>query len=100
MEDEPHLDAETGEQLRATNILLQWVESWPIPGDREGRLEFASVGSGRLIALVNGIAVEGRWQKDAPDAPTRYLAADGLPLLLAPGPTWIQVISPSGTVTF
>jgi Protein of unknown function (DUF3048) N-terminal domain/Protein of unknown function (DUF3048) C-terminal domain/PEGA domain len=100
MDDEPHLDAETGEQLRATNVLLEWVDSWLIPGDREGRLEFASVGSGRVVLLVDGVAVEGRWQKDSHEAPTKYVTEDGRPLLLNPGPTWIEVIPAAGSVTF
>ena len=100
MDDEPHVDAETGEQLRATNVLLQWVDSWLIPGDREGRLEFASIGSGRLVALIDGVAIEGQWRKDSAEAPTQYLGADGAPLWLYPGATWIEIIPPGGSVTF
>ncbi len=100
MDETPHLDAETGEQLRASNVLLQWTESWLIPRDTEGRLQFAQVGGGRLVALVDGVAIEGHWQKDSYEAPTRYFAADGAVLTLNPGTTWIEVIPLTGDATF
>jgi len=99
MNDEAHLDSESGEQLRASNVLIQWVDSWLIPGDDAGRLEFGQVGSGRLLALMDGGSIEGRWEKRSATAPTRYFGADGTPLVLNPGPTWIEVMPASGNLS-
>jgi hypothetical protein len=98
MDGAPHTDALTGAQLRATNVLIQTVESWPVPNDHEGRLDFAQVGKGRIIALLDGIAVDGTWSKSSLTAPTEYRDAKGAPLRLNTGPTWVVVVPPEGSV--
>jgi hypothetical protein len=98
MDGAPHVDAGSGEQIRATNVLALSVESWLIEHDREGRLEFAQVGKGRLVALIDGVAVEGSWAKPAIGAPTEYRDASGAPLRLNTGPTWIQIVPIEGAV--
>ncbi len=98
MDGAPHVDAATGEQLRASNVLIQTVESWLIPHDREGRLDFAQVGKGRVIALLDGIAVDGTWSKGSLDSPTEYRDASGAPLRLNAGPTWVVVVPAEGSV--
>jgi hypothetical protein len=98
MEAAPHIDAVSGEQLRATNVLIQSVESWLIEHDREGRLEFAQVGTGGLTALVDGVAISGTWSKSSLNAPTEYRDGKGQPLRLNAGPTWIVVVPPEGEV--
>jgi hypothetical protein len=99
MDGAPHVDAGSGEQIRATNVLLLSMESWPIPYDREGRLEFAQVGSGQLVALMDGVAVEGTWTKATLDGITAYRDASGAALRLNAGPTWIQIVPLEGTVS-
>ena len=98
MDGAPHADAITGEQLRASNVLIQTVDSWVIPHDPEGRLEFAQVGKGRVIALLDGIAVDGTWSKESLNAPTEYRDATGAPLRLNTGPTWVIVVPHEGAV--
>lgn len=98
MDGHPHMDAASGEQIRATNVVIQEVESWPIPFDREGRLELALVGKGRYTALIDGTMREGIWSKSAPDAPTEYRDRTGAPLRLNRGPTWIQIVPPEAAV--
>ncbi|MPZ15736.1 MAG: DUF3048 domain-containing protein [Chloroflexi bacterium] len=98
MERAPHVDAASGEPIRASNVLMQWVDSWPIPGDTEGRLEFDQVGRGRIIALVDGVAVEGVWSKPSLEDPTQYQDLEGNPIRLNAGPTWIQVLPLDGTL--
>jgi hypothetical protein len=98
MEGQPHVDAQSSDQLRAANVLVQWVDSWPIPGDTEKRLDFQQIGSGRLIALVDGVAIEGTWSKSSLDAPTHYVDRAGNPIHLNAGPTWIQVLPMGGVL--
>lgn len=96
MDGAPHVDAVTDEPIRAANVLVVWVDSWPMDG--QGRLELAQVGQGRLMALVDGVAVEGMWRKRSLDAATEYLGTDGKPILFNAGPTWIQVLPQSGVL--
>ncbi|MEA2639729.1 MAG: hypothetical protein QOF51_1123 [Chloroflexota bacterium] len=93
-----HRDAATGEPLQAANVIVESVSSALIPGDDAGRLAFAQVGSGRFVALLDGVAIEGRWSKRDAGAPTVYQTADGSPLSLNAGPTWIEVIPPDGSL--
>ncbi len=98
MDGAPHIDAVSGEQLRASNVLIQTVDSWLIPRDPEGRLDFAQVGEGRVIALLDGIAVDGTWSKSSLESPTEYRDASGAPLRLNAGPTWIIIVPAEGSV--
>jgi len=92
MDGQPHKDAVSHQQIEAANVLVQWVDSWPIPNDREKRLDFTQRGSGRLVALIDGALVEGQWSKPTVDSPTTYVDQAGNPILLNAGPTWIQII--------
>jgi hypothetical protein len=51
----------------------------------------ATVGEGPVRLLRDGVAVEGRWRKQGPSAPLELAAADGGPLPLKPGQTWIML---------
>lgn len=88
----PHRDLESDEVLTATNVIVQFVGARVIPGDREGRLELDMTGEGRSIMISGGAVREGRWVKEGPDAPTRWLERDGQPAALAPGQTWVLIV--------
>jgi len=92
-----HKDPLTGIHLRADNIVIQFVETWPIPNDSEGRLDMKLVGEGKAIYISQGMLEEGTWSKASRDEPTVYLGADGKTVKLLPGQTWINVV-PKGTV--
>lgn len=92
MNGEPALDAVSGEMITADNVLVLYMESWPIAGDEEGRLDFRQVGSGRLVAFSDGGAREGTWSRSSLRAVTEYRDAQGNQLLFTPGNTWIQVV--------
>ncbi len=51
----------------------------------------AVVGSGDALILAGGTAVRGRWSKPSAEAYTTYTDADGAPVRLAPGRTWIEL---------
>ncbi|MCA1656952.1 MAG: DUF3048 domain-containing protein, partial [Actinobacteria bacterium] len=92
----PHL-VEGGEQLTATNVIVQsvvWAES---PGDVDtlGSQVYVAqlVGSGDAWFLSDGKAVKGRWSKPTSTAVTAYTTADGKPVALQPGRTWIELAS-------
>ncbi|MBI4213091.1 MAG: DUF3048 domain-containing protein [Chloroflexi bacterium] len=90
------VDADSGEPITATNILVLWMDSWPLEDDEAGRLDFRQTGGGQLLALRHGFATDGRWLRGSLRNVTEYRDQQGQPLLLTPGNTWIQVI-PSGT---
>ncbi|ADU52248.1 hypothetical protein Tmar_2168 [Thermaerobacter marianensis DSM 12885] len=91
----PHTAEETGQPLAPANLLIQFVPARRIPGDAAGRLDVDVVGQGRLLIASGGRLREGRWEKTAPDAPTRWLEAGGGPVQLVPGSTWIHLVPAS-----
>ncbi|MHB1418938.1 MAG: DUF3048 domain-containing protein [Bacillota bacterium] len=92
--DQPQVDKLTGDQLTATNVIVQFVPQGIIDGI--GRLEMSMVGDGEGRVYTNGQAIDGRWVKKGLDEPTLFFDAHGEVIPLAPGQTWIQVV-PSGT---
>lgn len=85
-------DATSGEAVVTDNVVFLWMDSWLIPGDDAGRLDFRQVGSGRLLALTDGIAIEGTWSRSSIRNVTEYRDWDEKILLITPGSTWVQII--------
>ena len=50
-----------------------------------------TVGSGDALILSGGMAVRGKWSRDSPTAYTAYTDANGAPIRLAAGRTWIEL---------
>jgi hypothetical protein len=97
----PHVDAD-GRRVTAANVLVRETP-YRDSGIRDSRgavvPEAMTVGEGDVWLLADGQAQRGRWQRPAPDAPTTYTTLDGTPLLLTPGPTWVELLPPdTGTV--
>jgi hypothetical protein len=92
MAEQPHMTAK-GEQLKAANIVIQFVSFQYLDGD--GRLRLIMHGGGKALIFHEGQAFVGRWQK-TPGQFTKYTDEKGKSLSLAEGPTWIQVV-PNGT---
>jgi len=88
-----HIDENTNEQVRVTNVIVQIVNSRVIAGDRYGRRQFDLIGSGTGWLFSNGTYEEITWVKTARDAPTIWRGANGEQLMLNPGNTWINVLS-------
>ncbi len=89
-----HIDGRTNLQLKARNIVVQYVDTKVIDG--EGRLEMDMIGSGKALVFNNGIAYQARWEKEDLHSPTRYLTVKGEEIKFMPGQTWIQIV-PTGT---
>jgi len=95
---EPHIDEQTGEQLTVTNIIVQNAEVWHIPGDASGRRDVALVASGTGTLYTNGTASPVTWTKTSHQSPTQWFDAQGKPLTLNIGKTWVCVTQNASTV--
>lgn len=96
----PHIDAETGEQLTATNVVTMTVDSALIAGDDKGRLDFDQIGEGKLRVFRDGKVIEGIWRKTSLWSPTQFLDAAGNTIGLRRGQTWVQMVPSSATITY
>ncbi len=88
-----HLDEETEVHLTADNIIIQTVKHKIL--DSAGRRELTMIGSGKGYYVNKGMYIPMTWKKSSTYEQTKYYYEDGTELILNPGITWIQVISPS-----
>ena len=84
-----HADTD-GREIRAKNIIIQFVESRII--DEEGRRQVATVGSGKAKICLDGQCREGIWKKKDKKSRTAYFEADGREIEFNSGASWIEVV--------
>jgi hypothetical protein len=84
---------EDGSPVLADNVVVHFTTVTLL--DAVGRRKIATVGKGDALIMTGGRAVEGAWSRDEGSL-TMYADADGKPITLFPGTTWIQVV-PEGT---
>ncbi|MDX9870803.1 MAG: DUF3048 domain-containing protein [Clostridia bacterium] len=92
MGEEPHMTAKN-EQLKAANIIIQFVSYQYLDG--EGRLRLIMHGKGKALIFREGKFINGLWEKQ-PGQFTKYTDSKGKTLSFVEGPTWIEVV-PNGT---
>lgn len=91
-----------GARLAATNVVAITAAHPNSPFGAQGGAPvptYELVGSGDAVVATAGKTVPARWTKAAVDAPMQLTTADGAPLLLAPGVTWVELV-PQGTGSF
>ena len=96
-EGKPHYDALTGEQLKAKNIIIQFIDT--TPADNEGRLDFELLGEGKAFYLRQNEVISGKWLKQSYFLPTSYLNDKNSSVPLLSGQTWIEVMPYSAEIT-
>lgn len=98
----PAVEAD-GAPLRATNVVVlrvdvvdtEYVDSAgnPVP-------ETVMVGSGEALVATGGRTVPATWTKPSVTEPVALAGADGQPVRLAPGTTWVELVpDATGSVT-
>jgi hypothetical protein len=85
----PHNDKIFG-RIAATNVIVMGVDYNRSAVDRNSP-EAQTVGEGPVWVFSNGQVVEGRWKRDDIQVPIEYVNADGDPIALQPGNTWIEL---------
>ncbi len=86
-------DSQTGEALSAKNIIMYTVKNVSLPDTEDkGRQDLENIGSGTGYYFSDGKMVEIKWEKTERGAKTKYTLADGTPLKLNPGNTYIQIV--------
>ncbi len=84
----PFMASETKAQLEVKNVIVQYT-SYSIKGSVYK--DWVMVGSGKADFYIGGMYVQGSWSKDSPTAQTMYKDAEGNPIVLKPGNTWIHI---------
>ena len=93
MEGGPHRDAASGEQIAPATVVVQFAQVDPIPNDEKLRLDVDLVdASGQLMVFSNATRREGTWSKAAPLDSTVWLDDRGNPMVIPPGPVWVEIV--------
>ncbi len=100
---QPHSDSLTGEQLKATNVIVMQVQIDRSYADNKyGNVpKTVMISSGKATIFTGGRMVEGIWQKSSQTSRIIFTDASGAALELAPGNTWIELMpkAPEGKLT-
>lgn len=96
---ESQLERVSGKQLEAKNIIIQYTPNYDIKGDKQGRQEMKTTGSGRGYLITGGKAIKIKWSKESRRAQTRYTDGADNEIMLNKGQTWIQVLPLTAKVT-
>jgi hypothetical protein len=88
---EPHLDG-SGLQLAPTDVVVIETDYVASRADRTSP-EAVSLGEGRAWLLSDGRLEEGTWSRRRRDDPWELLGADGSPMELEAGRSWVMLAS-------
>ena len=83
-----------GEQVSAVNLLLLETNISVISGDKEGRLKVRTTGEGDGLLCRNGQSVPIHWSRADRNSPFVYTTADGQPLALGRGNSYVCIMDP------
>lgn len=89
-----HIDGATNEPLTFTNVLILCCPHTAL-GDAKYHIDVQTEGEGDGYYLTMGKCVSIHWKKETADAPLVLQYADGTPVLLNCGKTFVNVVSPS-----
>lgn len=93
----PHTDQESGKQI-SPNVVVALITEYSIHSDGVHSV-YRTTGTGELLVFQDGNVTTGTWKKDSAEASLEFLGADGEPLALNAGQTWITAI-PTGRVSY
>jgi len=86
----PEIDSLTNKQIYAKNVLILFAKTRPTYSQY---VDVALEGErGKLLRFQNGERQEGFWEKKEFSEPLLFYGSDGLPLGLAPGASWVEVV--------
>lgn len=94
----PHVDAETGQQL-APSVVIVPVMSKSIHPDRV-HTKYGTVGSGKVYVFQDGTVQEGTWTKADRRVQWQLTDSTGKPIALNPGQTWFTMIDSASGVSY
>ena len=97
MNDTPHIDKSSGQQLYYKNIIIEQVRNSQL--DSEGRQDLDTTGSGNGYYITNGYAVPIYWTKSSRSAKTIYTYSDGSEVEMNDGNTFVQIMPTTFTPT-
>ena len=90
MNNQPHVDKTTHEQLYYKNIIIEKVSNSQL--DSYGRQDLKTTGSGKGYYITNGYALPIIWTKSTRKSKTKYTYNNGEEIKINDGNTFIQIM--------
>lgn len=88
----PHVDA-AGEQVAPANVVMLYVP-YKSAFDDPRSPEAVTVGKGDVWVFSNGVVIAGTWERASSTDPFTFKEANGNPIKLSPGRTWMELAEP------
>jgi Protein of unknown function (DUF3048) N-terminal domain/Protein of unknown function (DUF3048) C-terminal domain len=96
----PHVEATTGKQLVAKNLIVMFADETPASDPfTPGAIHMRTEGTGKATVYEDGTATSATWSKDSVDAPLRWMDSNGNEIKLNRGATWVEVVPVGNAVT-
>lgn len=93
----PHVD--TAGKQAAPKVVVAMVMNYGIASDGKHSV-YNTVGNGQVFIFQDGGVTQGTWEKSAKNKQVSFTDANGKPIKLNPGQTWITAVNSSGSVTY
>lgn len=98
MGGEPHVDLNTGDQLKMKNVVVMFTtEKGPI--DELKHMLYTTTGSGDALIFQDGQVSEAKWSKTSRTSNLTF-TVKGKPAEFVRGPIWISVLDTSNEVDY
>jgi Protein of unknown function (DUF3048) N-terminal domain/Protein of unknown function (DUF3048) C-terminal domain len=96
----PHVDAATGKQLRAKNVVVMFTDESPASDPyTAGAIHLRTEGTGKAQVYEDGKVITGTWSKPSITDPLQWLDSSGKQIALNKGNTWAEVVPVGNQVT-
>lgn len=92
-----YIDANTGENMTFKNVMVLYTSQWKIHDGEYNRSYYELKGSGQGYLAIDGKLVPINWSREGLRHPFVYTMADGTPITLAAGHTYVAVASENST---
>ena len=96
----PHIDQGSGEQIKVSNIIIQYTSIEKIKDDDKGRVHVELIGEGIVKVFNRGTYQLVKWIKINKDKQTLFLDEEGSPIGYNYGNAWIHILSKDSEVWF
>ena len=87
-------EAEDAGQLTAANVIVAFVptiDTGRVDGAGSPVPDYEVTGFGTAVVFRDGVAIQGQWQRSSTSEFFTFLDAEGQPIPMAPGTTWIEL---------
>lgn len=98
----PHIEANTNQQIAPKVVIAMVIPMGRGALDSSGAYysNYATVGSGQVYVFQDGTVTTGQWSKSGNAAQITFTGADGQPIKLNPGQTWLTAITTPTNITY